>query len=56
MSKRVHMSVYKSVYAKAIVWTIVVIIAASIGAYAGYMSVEPIIIDRPCEINIKNIA
>lgn len=50
------MTVYNSVYVKVIVWTIALIIAASIGAYAGYTSVEPIIIDRPCEININNIA
>ena len=41
---------------RVIIQVLVIIIAASIGAYAGYTSVEPIIIDHPCEINISNIA
>lgn len=42
------MSVYNTVYVKVIVWTIVVIIAASIGGYAGYTTVEPIVISGAC--------
>lgn len=41
---------------RVIIQVLVVIIAAAIGAYGGYTSVEPIIIETPCEINIENLA
>ena len=34
---------------------IVITLLIAIGAYGGYTSVEPIIIEHPCEINIEDL-
>ena len=41
---------------RVILQVLAIITLVAIGAYGGYTSVEPIIIDHPCEINISNLA